>query len=155
MVAIVEQRRRSFHIHVIKASEVKVWVRIEEAKIGSSGRHKRRGHLGMTGHCEVPIVGGLVIRAIGCDGQRTILLRVVDCITKQTRGIACCVVTKDGQSCHGQTTIADAVPIAISARGPPTIAGGIPLENTKTGRKTIQIQGEKNLRLLIGGPKIV
>ena len=109
----------------------------------------------MTGGCEVPIVGGLVIRAIGCDGQRTILLRVVDCLTKQSRGIACCVVTKDGQSSHGQTAIADAVPIAINALGPPTNAAGVPIINSNTRLKTIQIQGRTNLRLLIGGPKIV
>ena len=94
MITVVKQRRRSFHMHVIKASEVEIRVRGEKAKIGSSGRHKRRGQLGMTGGCEVPIVGGLVIRAIGCDGQRTILFRVVNCMTKQSRGIACCVVTK-------------------------------------------------------------
>ena len=36
----------------------------------------------MTGGSEVRIVGGLVIRAIGCDGQCTILLRVVNCMTQ-------------------------------------------------------------------------
>jgi hypothetical protein len=76
-------------------------------------------------------------------------------MTKQSRGIACCVVTKDGQSYHGQTTIADAVPIAINALGLPTNAVGIPSENSNTGLKTILIQGRTNLRLLIGGPKIV
>jgi hypothetical protein len=48
-------------MHMIKASEVEIRVRGEKAKIGSRGRHKRQGQLGMIGGSEVRIVGGLVI----------------------------------------------------------------------------------------------
>ena len=81
VVAIVEQRRRPEHIHVVCASEAEVRIRGEKAEIGTSGRNKRRGHLGMTRGCEVPIIGRLVVCAVTSGSIDAILVRVVDCIT--------------------------------------------------------------------------
>lgn len=81
MVAIVERRRRSIRVHVVKASEVVAGIRGEKAEIGTSRGEKRRSHLSMTSGCEVPIIGGLVMCAIAGGCQHAISLRVVNCKT--------------------------------------------------------------------------
>ena len=54
----------------------------------------------MTSGSKVRIVGGLVIRAIGCDGQCTILLRVVNCMTQTPTDVEKAYESKNNSECH-------------------------------------------------------